>query len=108
MPATCLPAGRVGTARFLVLTGISRTRFFDKIRFDEVAITQFDIRLDEAGRLNMSEEAAVMYGCTRAGERVRLGVRSGRINSVLVPCDACGERIQRRSKYCPECGTPQL
>jgi hypothetical protein len=107
MPATCLPVGRVGTTRFLALTGISRTKFFDKIRFDEVAIAQFDIRLDDAGRLNMSEEAAVTYGAARAGNRVQLGVRSRRINSVLVPCGACGERIQRRSRFCSECGAPQ-
>lgn len=65
------PEGRVGLRKFLKITGISRSRFFRDIRFEQRWIDFFDIRMPEDKRaLSFDAEAARAYAQRSIGTRV--------------------------------------
>jgi hypothetical protein len=95
------PIGRVGTTRFLEITGLSKTIFFTIYRWDPRWIERFDIRQEPKGRLNMSEDAARSFAAERAGPRALR--RSERADNLFRDCPHCAEPIRRKATICRYC-----
>jgi hypothetical protein len=96
------PQGRVGTAEFLRLTGISKTAFFTKYRSSAHWRSKLDIRFDDRGHLHMDEEATRALAASRLGDRA--SGRSPRADRLRCPCPHCKESIMRHARICRFCG----
>jgi hypothetical protein len=95
------PEGRIGTRRFLSITGLSKTRFFTEYRHAPKWIREFDIRFDASERLSFDEAAAHRFAAANMGSRVR-GI-SARSNRLRRACP-CGEQVAARARFCSMCG----
>lgn len=95
------PEGRIGTARFLAITGLSRTRFFTAYRQSPRWIRTFDIRIDRSDRLSFDEEAARAFAANNVGRPARGRTK---LSDRLKRTCTCGERVSRRARFCPACG----
>jgi len=95
------PEGRIGTRRFLAITGLSKTRFFTKYRHVPRWIKAFDIRVDRSDRLSFDEDAARTFAAENLGKPAR--GRTSRGDRLKRDC-ACGERVAVRARFCPSCG----
>lgn len=95
------PEGRIGTRRFLVITGLSKTAFFTDYRHVPKWIKEFDIRFDASERLSFDEAAAHRFAAANKGNPAR-GVAQ-RSNRLKREC-ACGERVAPRARFCAMCG----
>lgn len=96
------PEGRIGTTRFLAVTGLSKTRFFTHYRHVPRWIRTFDIRVDRSDRLSFDEAAARAFAAKNLGTPAR--GRTKRSDRLKRAC-ACGERVASRARFCPECGS---
>lgn len=95
------PEGRIGTRRFLAITGLSKTRFFTRYRHVPRWIKTFDIRVDRSDRLSFDENAARPFAAANLGRPAR--GRTNRSDRLNRSC-ACGERVAVRARFCPACG----
>lgn len=95
------PEGRVGTKRFLAITGLSKTRFFRDYRYVPRWIREFDLRLDSNERLSFDEAAARRFAEANKGRRARGPSRRG---ERLKRACACGELAGARARFCSMCG----
>ena len=95
------PEGRIGTRRFLAITGLSKTAFFTKYRHVPKWKKEFDIRFDASERLSFDEASAHRFAAASKGTPAR-GV-AARSHRLLRKCP-CGEHVAPRSRFCPICG----
>lgn len=100
--SVAFPAGRVGTRMFYSITGISKTIFFQRYRWDSSWKGRLDIRVDHAGRLHMDEDGV------HALARELIEEDGGRVSHlagrVLTECDGCRHASPRSVRICPGCG----
>lgn len=96
------PEGRIGTRRFLEITGLSKTTFYTRYRKVPRWIDEFDIRMDESDRLSFDEDAARQFAAGRVGRRAHgITDRARRLNR---HCPQCEEQVPPRARFCPSCG----